>query len=152
MAHEGTNLKYAELCAQWNQYCYDNEILRMGDLMPNIESGDLKITYPIFFDPFTFETYTLPIFFGGTELDDGVTVKSVKAVGLSYFLDVSEDWLATVGDLWEKQFLKDVEHFSKIFYPDLKVRNISVFSCRFNAKPRSICNKTGRVDNVECES
>ena len=97
--HEGNTLKYAQLCAQWNSYCYDNEILRMASLIPDVESGEIKITYPIFFDPYTFETYTLPIFFGGIDLNsDEVTVKSVQAVGLSYFLDASEDWLEKVGD------------------------------------------------------
>ncbi len=119
--HEGNSLRYAQLCAQWNGYCYDNEILRMAALMPQIERGDLKMTYPIFFDPFTFETYTLPIFFGGTQLsDDGVSVKAVSAVGLSYFLDNSEDWLSHVGDQWERKFLRDIQLHSHL-YPDLDV-------------------------------
>merc|ERR1719288_480797 len=70
VVHEGNQLRYAQLCAQWNQYCYDNEILRMAGLMPDIESGDVKITYPVFFDPYSFETYALSIFFGGTVLND----------------------------------------------------------------------------------
>ena len=115
-------MKYEELCAQWNQYCYDNEILRMADLMPGIESGEMTITYPLFFDPYTFEAYTLPIFFGGTHLNsDQVTVKSVDAIGLSYFLDISEPHLIPLGDQWERQFLEDVAKFADVYYPDLKV-------------------------------
>ena len=49
----------------------------------------------------------------------------VKAVSLSYFLDVSEDWKNLVGDEWEKQFLEDVEKFADLYYPDLEV-NISI--------------------------
>ena len=45
----------------------------------------------------------------------------VKAVSLSYFLDVSEDWKNLVGDEWEKQFLEDVEKFADLYYPDLEV-------------------------------
>ena len=122
VVHEGSQLKYAQLCAEWNQYCYDNEILRMADLMPDIEAGDIKIQWPIFFDPYSFETYKLPIFFGGTAVDeDESTVKSVNAIGLSYFLDVSEDWLSLVGDQWEKQFLNDIEKYQNEYFPDLKV-------------------------------
>ena len=122
VVHEGNELRYAELCAQWNQYCYDNEILRLATSMPQIESGQEKMTYPLFFDPLTFEPYLLPIFFGGTVLDaDEITVKSVEAIGLSYFLDLSEDWLHQVGDQWERQFLKDVQRFAPEFYPDLKI-------------------------------
>ena len=40
---------------------------------------------------------------------------------MSYFLDVSEDWLTTVGDQWEKQFLYDVKKYEDMLYPDLKV-------------------------------
>lgn len=120
--HEGHQLKYAELCAQWNQFCYDNEILRIATVLPSIESGDIKMTYPFFFDPLTFESYALPIFFGGTVLDeDQVTVKSVEGIGLSYFLDVSEDWLEEVGDKWERQFLLDIEAHGQELYPDLTV-------------------------------
>ena len=119
--HEGNKLDYPTLCAQWNTYCYDNEILRMANLMPEIEAGEVKMTYPLFFDPLTFESYILPIFFGGTVLnDDNITVQSVSAVGLSYFLDVSEEWQITVGDQWERQFLHDVEMYESL-YPDLKV-------------------------------
>ena len=81
VVHEGAELKYAQLCAQWNQYCYDNEILRMAGLMPDIESGDVKITYPVFFDPYSFETYALSIFFGGTVLND-------DEVNISFFNEI----------------------------------------------------------------
>ena len=50
----------------------------------------------------------------------------VKAVSLSYFLDVSEDWKNLVGDDWEKQFLEDVEKFADLYYPDLEVNTIIV--------------------------
>ena len=82
VVHEGNILDYVQLCAQWNQYCYDNEILRIANLMPEIETQEQKITYPVFFNPYPpFETYLLPIFFGGTEFnEDEVTSKknSVK--------------------------------------------------------------------------
>ena len=73
VVHEGKQLRYEQLCAHWNQYCYDNEILRMDRIIPEVESGDLKITYPFFFDPYSWEQYKLPIFFGGVQLDRNET-------------------------------------------------------------------------------
>ena len=70
--------------------------------------------------------YVLPAFFGGEVLgDDETTVTYVKAISLSYFLDVSEDWLNLVGNEWENQFLEDVQNFAEMYYPDLEVYNIS---------------------------
>ena len=56
--------------------------------------------------------------------DDETTVSYVKAVSLSYFLDVSEDWKILLGDAWEKQLLNDVEKFADYYYPDLEVSNL----------------------------
>ena len=41
-----------------------------SEYLTEIESGDIKVSYPLFFDPITFETYPLPPFFGGTILND----------------------------------------------------------------------------------
>ena len=66
----------------------------------------------------------LPAFFGGEILgDDETTVRYVKAVSLSYFLDVSDEWKILVGDAWEKQLLNDVSKFAESYYPDLKVKS-----------------------------
>jgi hypothetical protein len=51
-------LSYTDLCATYDDYCYDNEILRLSDLIPSIESKDINLTYPIFFDPYTFQVCT----------------------------------------------------------------------------------------------
>ena len=67
----------------------------------------------------------LPAFFGGEILgDDETTVTYVKAVSLSYFLDVSDEWKVLVGDAWEKQLLNDVNKFAESYYPDLEVNTL----------------------------
>ena len=68
------------------------------------------------------QTYILPAFFGGEIVSDDQTVTYVKAVALSYFLDVTEDWQNLVGDKWEKLLLEDVEKLASHYYPDLEVR------------------------------
>ena len=67
------------------------------------------------------QSYTLPAYFGGVSLTEESTITEVKAIALSYFLDVSEDWRAVVGDKWEKKFLENVEKYADIYYPDLEV-------------------------------
>ena len=63
----------------------------------------------------------MPAYFGGVSLSDENAITEVKAVALSYFLDVSEEWRATVGDKWEKKFLENVEKYAPDYYPDLEV-------------------------------
>ena len=65
-----------------------NEILNLVDIMAEIETGQFNLTYPITFDPTTFQQYTLPSYFGGIEVSDIGTVRKVEAVSLNYFLDV----------------------------------------------------------------
>ncbi len=56
---DGEKLSYTELCATFDGYCYDNEILRLSDLIPSIEVREINLTYPIFFDPYSFQVKTL---------------------------------------------------------------------------------------------
>ena len=55
VSYEDKTYSYGTLCARWNGYCYDNEVLRLASIMPQIESGQIQVTYPLFFDPSTFE-------------------------------------------------------------------------------------------------
>ena len=77
--------------------------------MAEIETGQFNLTYPITFDPTTFQQYTLPSYFGGIEVSDIGTVRKVEAVSLNYFLDVTDDWQVSVGDQWERNFLKTLQ-------------------------------------------
>ena len=53
-------LTYSDLCATYNGYCYENEILRLATIMPDVEQGNITLTYPIFFDPNTFMVRIYP--------------------------------------------------------------------------------------------
>ena len=53
--HDGKYWNYETMCAKWDGYCYDNEILRLSDIIPSVEANDTDITYPMFFHPYTFE-------------------------------------------------------------------------------------------------
>merc|ERR1719419_682968 len=107
--YEGLNFQYEDVCAKWDGICKSNEILNLVNLMGEIEVGQFNLTYPITFDPTTFQQYTLPSYFGGIDVSDIGTVKKVEAVSLNYFLDVTNDWQIAVGDQWERNFLKTLE-------------------------------------------
>ena len=80
--------------------------------MEDIESGAFNLSYPITFDPYTFQQYNLPAYFGGVDMDEIGIVTGVKAVALNYFLDVSEDWLLVAGEAWERKFLNEIDRIS----------------------------------------
>lgn len=120
--HNGQKYQYLDLCAKWGGYCYDNEILSLADLIPQVEQGLLNLTYPIYFNPFTFEAITMPAFLGGVEFgEEDHIIGEVKGVALAYFLDVSEEWMVEVGDNWERKLLEQVANLSAIYAPDLQI-------------------------------
>ena len=55
MEHDGAEWTYEDLCAKWNGYCYDNEILRLVDVIPEVEANQTELTYPMFLNPYTYE-------------------------------------------------------------------------------------------------
>ena len=101
-----------------------NEILSLGELMGDIESGSFNLSYPITFDPFTFQQYNLPAYLGGVQFDEMGVVVGVEAVALNYFLDIGEEWLVEVGDRWERRFLEVVGRFEE---EDLQEVEVAMF-------------------------
>ena len=107
---DGASYTYQQLCAlSETGECWDNEILQLGKFMRSIESQEMSLAYPIWFNPETFEPFTFPMFFGGIHLSEINTIEKVEAVSLAYFLDSSEEWKKDRGLLWEDAFLKTVK-------------------------------------------
>lgn len=103
--HEGSLLNYRDICAKWDGYCKVNEIMNLAGLMPEIESLAFNLSYPLTFDPITFEQYNLAAYLGGVEMGEYGTVISAEAVSLNFFLDITEEWQDKAGHFWEKEFL-----------------------------------------------
>lgn len=80
------SLLYDDLCAIWNSKCYENNVLDLYDLMPEVEAGEYNLTYPIMLNPNTFETYVFPHYLGGVNLTDDNVIESVKALSIFYWL------------------------------------------------------------------
>jgi len=111
VSHEGMDFQYEDICVKWAGYCKTNNILNLVDIMPEIERHEFNLTYPLTFDPVTFEQYSLPATMGGIEVTDIGTVTSVEAVSLNYFLDVTSDWQVEVGLMWEREFLATIDRY-----------------------------------------
>lgn len=52
-----------------------------------MESGSINLTFPLTINPSTLGLLALPVFFGGSVIDDGL-IKSVPSVQLAYFITV----------------------------------------------------------------
>ena len=77
MDHDGSGLRYEDLCAKWNYYCYDNEILRLSETIPSIEANETQLTYPMYldFNSQGMEVGNLPFF---TSINDVSVTWSLK--------------------------------------------------------------------------
>ena len=91
---DGYGYSYEELCARKLETggCWQNEILGLGKFMPQIEVGEMSITYPIWFDPETFLRYDIPFFTGGVALSEDSTITEMKYLALNYFLTSATDF------------------------------------------------------------
>ena len=85
--YDDETLSWYDVCAKNNEYCWTNEILGIGQHMHQIESQEVRMTYPIWFDPFSFERYAFPFFVGGISLRNDSTLEHVTAINLMYFLE-----------------------------------------------------------------
>lgn len=54
-------------------------------LYPQVERGELNLTFPIMFNPVTWEAHAFPVFFGGSKVVDDIII-SVPAVQLVWFV------------------------------------------------------------------
>lgn len=100
--------RYNDLCAWAYENCYENNILDLQELMPEVENKTFNLTYPLMLNPNTFETYIFPLFFGGTNVSDLDTIESAAALSISYWLRTNtknEDYRASK---WETAILEAV--------------------------------------------
>ncbi len=139
IASNGYSYRFQDLCAHvMTGGCWQNEILGLGKFMAEIESGDMIVTYPIWFDPETFQRYTFPFFTGGLEInsDDG-TIQSIKYVALNYFLNSETEQDIKIGTQWEDAFLNMIEA--------LKLPNVEILRFSSVSMERELENNTNSV-------
>ncbi|KAL3267815.1 hypothetical protein HHI36_006947 [Cryptolaemus montrouzieri] len=70
-----------------------------------VESGALNLTFPLMFNPVTWDAHAFPVFFGGTEVSDDGIILSVPSVQLVYFGNADNKKFDRMGAAWEDAFL-----------------------------------------------
>ncbi|XP_071540515.1 patched domain-containing protein 3-like isoform X2 [Panulirus ornatus] len=97
--------RYEDICAVWNEQCYENSLLDLQEIMPEVEAGNYSISYPLMINPNTFDTYVFPHFFGGVTIDNESYVGSVKALSLFYWLRTNNKKEDADAAAWEESLL-----------------------------------------------
>ncbi|XP_037945525.1 patched domain-containing protein 3 [Teleopsis dalmanni] len=102
---EGDAFTYKDACARWENECFSNDILNLDFIMDDIESGELNLTFPLMFNPVTWDAHAFPVFFGGTKLTEDNIIISVPAIQLVYFVAADTKRQDAKGAEWEETFL-----------------------------------------------
>lgn len=84
--YEDETFTYRDICAKWIDQCFENDILNLDHVMEEIESRELNLTFPIMFNPVTWDAHTFPVYFGGTTVSEDGIITSVPSAQLVYFV------------------------------------------------------------------
>jgi hypothetical protein len=57
----------------------------------DVEKGVLNLTFPVMFNPVTWDVHLFPVYFGGSVLNENLTIESVPSLQLGYFITVDDE-------------------------------------------------------------
>jgi len=77
---------YRDVCARWIDQCFQNDVLNLDYVIEDVEQRALNLTFPIMFNPVTWDAHTFPVYFGGTVVSEDGLIISVPSVQLVYFV------------------------------------------------------------------
>ncbi|GLV34155.1 Patched-related [Carabus blaptoides fortunei] len=99
---------YHDICAKWMEQCFTNDILNLDKIIDEVESGQLNLTFPVMFNPVTWDAHAFPVYFGGSKVSDDSLIISVPSVQLVYFVTADSKRQDAKGAAWEDVFLDAV--------------------------------------------
>ncbi|XP_011164677.1 patched domain-containing protein 3 [Solenopsis invicta] len=102
--YEDEEFTYDKICAQWNNECVKNNILNLHHIMKEVEERKRNLTFPVTINLDPFEHYLLPVFFGGSVVNNDL-IESTPSVQLAYFITVDSPRQNAIGVAWEEAFL-----------------------------------------------
>ncbi|KAG8237793.1 hypothetical protein J437_LFUL015070 [Ladona fulva] len=105
---DGEKYNYGDICARWVDECFRNDILELSHVMGDVQAGRLNLTFPVMFNPVTWDAHAFPVFFGGTSVSDEGTILKVPSLQLVYFVTADTKRQDEIGAAWEEAFLKAV--------------------------------------------
>ncbi|UYV60849.1 daf-6 [Cordylochernes scorpioides] len=101
--------KYEDICARLHDTCYESEVLKLKDSIPDIERGIYRLGYPLTMETRSIKFQMHGVSLGGVTVDDNNHIKEAKGASLEYFLD--SDRFPNQNEKWEKEFLKFAEDY-----------------------------------------
>ncbi|XP_033337627.2 patched domain-containing protein isoform X1 [Megalopta genalis] len=108
-SYEGEVFTYEQICARWLDECFSNDILNLRYIMEDVEKRELNLTFPLMLNPVTWVFHLLPVYFGGSVINEDRVVESVPSLQLAYFLTVDNARQDAIGAAWEEAFLEAVK-------------------------------------------
>ncbi|XP_056636520.1 patched domain-containing protein 3 [Diorhabda sublineata] len=109
ISYEDEYFTYQDICAKWLTDCFNNDILNLDYIMEDVEKKAINLTFPLMFNPVTWDAHAFPVFFGGTEVSEDGLIISVPSVQLVYFGNADTKKLDKIGAVWEDEFLNLIE-------------------------------------------
>ncbi|KAL7301622.1 hypothetical protein TKK_0005631 [Trichogramma kaykai] len=103
--YENESFNFSRICARWLDYCYDNDILNLEELLDDFEQGNLNLTFPVMFNPITWDAHIFPVYFGGSVVNQDFMIQSTPSVQMGYFLRADSPAENELGAIWEEGFL-----------------------------------------------
>ncbi|CAH0556056.1 unnamed protein product [Brassicogethes aeneus] len=107
--HDDEYYTYKEICAKWMTECFQNDILNLDFIIEDVEAKKINLTFPLMFNPVTWDAHAFPVFFGGTVVSDDGLIISVPSVQLVYFGNAETKKYDELGTAWEDAFLDLIE-------------------------------------------
>lgn len=115
--YDGEVFSYRTICARWEGECFTNDILNLDYILPEVENGNLSLSWPIMLNPVSWDAHAFPVFFGGTKVsDDASYIVSVPSLHLVYFVTADTKRQDAKGAAWEDQFLDTVGYYEDSGY------------------------------------
>lgn len=108
VTYEGETFTFRDVCARWEGDCYLNDILNLDSIIEDVERGNLTLTWPVMFNPVTWDAHSFPVFFGGTKVSPDNTIISVPSLHLVYFVTADTARQDARGAVWEDKFLETI--------------------------------------------
>ncbi|XP_075237604.1 patched domain-containing protein [Lycorma delicatula] len=100
--------RYEDICAKWVDHCFENDILNLDLIMDEVVNKTLNLTFPIMFNPITWDAHTFPVYFGGTVVSGDGIIISVPSLQLVYFVTADTPIQDSRGARWEEAFIDAV--------------------------------------------
>lgn len=108
LEYEGETMSYEKICARWLDQCFINDILNLHHVIDEVESRELNLTFPVMFNPVTWDAHAFPVYFGGSVINDDSTIETVPSVQLAYFVAADSKRQDAIGAAWEEAFLNAI--------------------------------------------